>query len=94
MPADPPSCRPCIEIRSLLGNVKSFTVETYEAAVERASHLGSPRALAFWELRWTVEAPAVEGLTREWVKCGLNEFRISEWEPYAAQMDRLLGIAD
>ncbi len=54
---------PCIEVRSLLGTVRTFTVETYEAALKRARHFSSPRGLSFRELMWTVEAPPVEGLT-------------------------------
>ncbi len=43
---------------------------------------------------WTVDAPAVHALTCDWQKPRSDEFRIGDWEAYAAQMDRLLGLID
>jgi len=84
--------RPCIEVRSLLGNVRRFSVTEYEAALQKARTCAYPKALSFFELMWTVGAPAVHELTCEWQKPRCDEFRIGEWETYAAQMDRLLGL--
>jgi len=50
----------------LLDTVRTFSVEAYEAALSRGQHLRS-RALSFHELMWTVDAPPVEALSREWV---------------------------
>ena len=65
-PVEPPDRRSCIEVRSLLDTVRTFSVEAYEAALSRGQHLRS-RALSFHELMWTVDAPPVEALSREWV---------------------------
>ena len=92
--AKPAGQRPCIEVRLLLGEVKCFTVETYEAALKRAGQLSSPRAVTFYQLRWATTAPPVEALRQEWVKYGCEELRISDWDAYAAQMDRLIGLTD
>lgn len=82
----------CIEVKFLTRRVKGFCVRGYEDDLDRARHLSSPKALTFFELTWTMKAPPVEKLTREWRKHGSQEFRISDWETYCAQMDELLGI--
>jgi hypothetical protein len=81
-------------VRLLLGTVRTFSVEAYEAGLKRAGQLSSPRAVTFHQLRWATTAPPVEALRQEWVKYGCEEFRISDWEAYAAQMDRLIGLTD
>jgi len=83
--------RPCIEVRGLLGRVRRFSVSEYEDGLRKARTCGSPQALSFFELRWTTEAPAIHKLSCDWQETRFDEFRISDWETYSAQMDRLLG---
>ena len=86
--------QPCIEVRSRMGNVRHFSVTEYEEALRKAGTCAYPKALAFFELMWTVDAPAVEELSCEWQKPRSDEFRIGDWEVCTAQMDRLLGLVE
>jgi hypothetical protein len=81
-------------VRTLLGKVTGFSVERYEEALNSARYLASPRALAFHGLAWTLNAPPVQELTREWEARGTEAFRICDWEAYTAQLDRLMGLTD
>ncbi len=86
---------PCVEVRGLLGHVRHFSVTEYERALAKARTCAYPKALSFFELIWTVGAPAVQGLTCDWQEIPRgDELRISDWETYCVQMDRLLGLID
>jgi hypothetical protein len=82
----------CIEVRGLLGNVRHFSVTEYESALAKAWTCAYPRALSFFELMSTVDAPAVHELTSDGRSPATTEFRIGDWETYSAQMGRLLGL--
>ena len=86
--------QPCIEVRGHMGNVRRFSVAEYERALAKARTCAYPKALSFFELMWTVDAPAVHALSCDWQKPRSDEFRIGDWEAYSAQMDRLLGLID
>ncbi|HMS72280.1 MAG TPA: hypothetical protein PKB03_04535 [Baekduia sp.] len=48
--------------------------------------------MAFHGVAWAPLAPPVERLTIEWQQPGSNAFRISDWDSYVWQMQRLLGL--
>ena len=77
-----------------MGNVRRFSVDEYESALAKARTCGYPKALSFFELMWTVDAPAIHELTCDWQTPRRDEFRIGDWETCTAQMDRLLGLID
>jgi hypothetical protein len=83
---------PCIEIEYPLGKPVVFTVDEYDHGLRRARYF-SDHALAFHGLTWARGAPQVQDLTSDGQPTVFGyRVRIVNWDAYAAQMDRLLGL--
>ena len=91
-PPDPRDKAGCIELEFLTDTVETLSVWDFEGAKDRAASLSNVRAPSFHGVLWTVDGPPVEKLTCEWQKPNCEAFRIFDWEIYAWQMDRLLGL--
>ena len=82
---------PRIEVRGHMGNVRRFSVTEYEAALRKARTCAYPKALSFFELMWTLDAPAVHALTCDGQKPRGDEFRIGDWETYTPRSTACWG---
>ena len=85
----------CIEFHNRFSRTtKYFSVDRYARRMAFARHLRGPKAISFFEVRWTQGAPRVEELTTDWQETGEGWFRICDWETYNSQMRQMIGLEE